>query len=307
MNIIREVDDSICDNKLVPYWTGINIIGVNTDKPAVNYKVYYQLRCPLFLNDAFDKESICKLNSILLSKMGKILSVDISRLLGNDEFVFCNVATKPVASYRERTAFAIRISNHNYKSAFVDIRDFLVQQLNTSSSIIEKIYGVAYRIFKDNHFKTFPIGLIGINKYEKNDIPYAQIYITNNPDTTLGNINQISKKSALQNTLSIINALSLNIDLRELSELVEFAYSKNAFLSINGIDIYMDKIKKFKLYFRFNNIINVSKALNIFSEKISILDKMPIQYTDDIIDFIAFTFVPKGEEFIFDGIQIYQR
>ena len=61
MNIIREVDDSICDNKLVPYWTGINIIGVNTDKPAVNYKVYYQLRCPLFLNDAFDKESICKL------------------------------------------------------------------------------------------------------------------------------------------------------------------------------------------------------------------------------------------------------
>lgn len=307
MNIIREVDDSICDNKLVPYWTGINIIGVNTDKPAVNYKVYYQLRCPLFLNDAFDKESICKLNSILLSKMGKILSVDISRLLGNDEFVFCNVATKPVASYRERTAFAIRISNHNYKSAFVDIRDFLVQQLNTSSSIIEKIYGVAYRIFKDNHFKTFPIGLIGINKYEKNDIPYAQIYITNNPDTTLGNINQISKKSALQNTLSIINALSLNIDLRELSELVKFAYSKNAFLSINGIDIYMDKIKKFKLYFRFNNIINVSKALNIFSEKISILDKMPIQYTDDIIDFIAFTFVPKGEEFIFDGIQIYQR
>lgn len=307
MNIIREVDDSICDNKLVPYWTGINIIGVNTDKPAVNYKVYYQLRCPLFLNDAFDKESICKLNSILLSKMGKILSVDISRLLGNDEFVFCNVATKPVASYRERTAFAIRISNHNYKSAFVDIRDFLVQQLNTSSSIIEKTYGVAYRIFKDNHFKTFPIGLIGINKYEKNDIPYAQIYITNNPDTTLGNINQISKKSALQNTLSIINALSLNIDLRELSELVEFAYSKNAFLSINGIDIYMDKIKKFKLYFRFNNIINVSKALNIFSEKISILDKMPIQYTDDIIDFIAFTFVPKGEEFIFDGIQIYQR
>ena len=308
MDIIRKINDSIYDNKLIPYWVGINILDINADNPIINRKVYYQLKHPLFSADIFSKDKKYSLNNTLLIEIGEILDIDISQLLDNKEFVFCSIVAKPVSFYHERTSFAIRISNYDYENAFINMKKFLIQHLMISSSIIDAIYNIAYKIFKNNHFITFPISMLGINKYTKNDIPYAQLYITNNPDTTTGNINEISKESALQNALNIIETLNLNIDLHELKNLIDFAYSKNAFLSFNGIDIYRSEIKKFKLYFRCKNIMTVSDALDIFSEKISTLDKLFISYIGDIVDFIALTFIPKEKGiFIFDGIQVYQK
>lgn len=301
-------DYCVCGNKLIPYWSGVNISRIFTE-PVIDYKEYYQFQYPLFSENLLHDAKIREFNNKLLIDIGKTMgSVDIHALLDTDEFLFLCITKKPIVSYNERVGFQLKINNHGCRDTFDKVKDFLVHQLMVSSIIIEEFYSVAYKIFEENHFITFPINIIGIGKYSETDIPYAQLYITNNHNTTLGNINQISKKNALQNTLNIIKTMKLNIDLCTMKDLIEFAYSRNAFLCIYGIDIYIDKIKKFKLYFRFKDILSAEKTMDIFSEKIYGLNTMSVSHPDNIVDFIALTFVPiEKNEFVFDGVQIYQR
>ena len=248
------------------------------------------------------------MNKTLLVEMGKSLDVDVSQLLDNREFVFCSTVAKPLPSFHERMTFTIRVSNFDYENAFVNMRKFLVKQLMMSPIIIDKFYDVAYQIFKDNHFITFPISMIGVSKYTKNDVPYVQLYITNNPDTTSCNVSYICKETVLKNTLKIIRTMNLNIDIDIINEFINFAYSKSAFLCFYGIDFYIDKIKKFKLYFRFKSIMSFYDIWNLFGKKINALNDISIQNIDSVVDFVAFSFIPtEKKEFLFDGIQIYQR
>lgn len=305
-NYKKFFDYCIHDNKLVYFWSGVNILGIDTTEPVIDYKEYYQFQIPLFSDDYFHNVEIQEFNNNLLSEVGRCVNVDISELLNSDEFIFLCITKKPVASYSGRVGFQLRINNHS--GTFNKMKDFLIHQLMISPIIIEKIYNVSYKIFIENHFTTFPINIMGISKYSETDIPYAQLYITNNPDTKSGNINRISKENVLQNTINIVKAMDLNIDLFVMNDLIEFAYSKNGFLCLNGIDIHIDKIKKFKLYFRFTKILSSEEVLKIFCEKIDVLNSISVSYPDDIVDFIALTFVPtEKNEFVFDGIQIYQR
>lgn len=307
-NYKKFFDYCIHGNKLVYYWGGVNILGIDTTEPVTDYKEYYQFEFPLFSNDYFGNVEVRELNNSLLSEVGRCVNIDTSTLLNSDEFIFLCITKKPVASYSERVGFQFRINNHGYEDTFNKMENFLIHQLKVSPVIIEKIYNVACQIFSENHFTTFPINIVGISKYSENDIPYAQLYITNNPDTSSGNINQISKGNVLQNTVNIVKTLNLNIDLCAVQDLIEFIYSKNGFLCFNGIDIHIDKIKKFKLYFRFTNILSSDRILNILCEKIAALNTISISYPDDVVDFIAITFVPtEKNEFVFNGVQIYRK
>ena len=301
-------DYSIHGNKLVCYWSGINILRIETTEPIIEHKEYYQFKLPLFLNNCFSDIEIRKFNNNLLNEVGSYANVDISTLLNSDEFVFLGITKKPLASYNNRVGFQLKITCHRYEDTFNKMKNFLMYQLMISPIILEKVYNAAYCIFSDNHFVTFPFTVMGIGKYSEMDIPYVQLEITNNPDISSGYINQICKENALQNTLKIVKAMDLHINLYKMNDLIEFLYSRNAFLCFYGIDIHIDKIKKFKLYFRLKDIINVREALDIFSKKINVLDKVSIPYPDCIVDFIALTFIPKEKnEFVFDGIQIYQK
>ncbi len=301
-------DYPIQENQLVCYWNGVNILGIDKVAPVTDFKKYYQFRYPLFSNNYYSDAKIRECNNDLLREIGRCVNVDICTLLDSDEFIFLCLTRKSVASYNERAGFHFRINHHGCRDTFNKMKDFLMYQLMISPVILENIYNVSYQIFTDNHFTTFPINLMGIGKYSETDIPYAQLYITNNPNTTLGHINQIVKENVIQNTLNIVKALNLDIDLCTMNAFIEFAYSRNAFLCFSGIDIHIDKIKKFKLYFRFKDILSTDEVLNIFSEKIKGISKVSIPYPEDTVDFIALAFVLKEKnEFVFDGVQIYQK
>lgn len=300
-------DYCIHDNKLIPYWSGVNVSRLAT-KPIIDYKEYYQFRYPLFSEDLLHDVEIRKLNNKLLIDIGQWANVDVRTLLDTDEFTFLSITKKPISSYRSRVGFEIKINNHECKNAFNKVKNFLASQLKISSVILDNLDKAANQIFTENDFVTFPISLMGIGKHSEEEIPYAQLYITNNPNTTSGNVNRISEESALHNAINIIKMMSIDMDLCKLKDLIEFAYSRGAFLCFYGIDIHINEIKKFKLYFRFKNVLSTNEVVTIFSKKIHGLNTMSILNADHIADFIAFTFVPtENNKFIFDGVQIYQR
>ena len=298
-------DYPIQDNKLVCYWSGVNISGISSDTPKIDCKEYYQFQEPLFLGNDFKK---IKYNDDLLIEIGRCVNVEIHELLGSDEFMFLCFAKKPIESYTKRVGFQLRIKHHEIKDTFSKLSIFLIHELMISPVVLESIYHAANRIYSENHFSTFPISILGIGKKSKNDLPYAQIYITNNPDTIKGAIHQIQKDQVIRNASYIINALNLCVNVCTVNKLIDFAYTQNLYLSFCGIDVYIDQVIKFKLYFRFRNNLCTDEVLNIFGDKIDCLKSLSVPYPKDIVDFIAFSFVPmEHREFVLDGIQIYQK
>ena len=298
-------DYPIQDNQLVCYWSGVNIYRISSKAPKTDYKEYYQFQSPLFLSN--DSKKI-KYNDDLLLGIGRCVGVEMHELLGSDEFMFLCFAKKPIESYIKRVGFQLRIKHHEIKDTFSKLSNFLIHELMISPVVLESIYHAANQIYSENHFSTFPISILGIGKKSENDLPYAQIYITNNPDTIEGSIHQIQKDQVIRNTSYIINALNLCMDVCTVNKLIDFAYTQNMYLSFCGIDVYIDRIIKFKLYFRFDKNLRTDEVLNIFSDKIKCLKTASVPYPEDIVDFIAFSFVPvEHREFVFDGVQIYQK
>ena len=305
---------SIPGNELLLFWQGVNISNIRGDTVRLDTKEYYQLEDPLFAGGGLLNQQNAESNNRLINRIEYRESILLQELKDNPYCAFLSVAKKPVVGEFNRQGYSFRVSAPvNGNLTF--IKHLLADAFHIPPVQIEKVFDTTTVMLSRQHYTTHPIS--GIGFCVKESEPYAQIYITNNRDTTRGIINRLNFDEACDNTCQLFNGCGFSHIEDEVLDLMNSMYSFGMFAAFFGLDISSVGIEKAKVYFRttyrldFDGICKVLTKLFALHGKCAELprweavQKAICSQKDNYIDCIAIAFKERTGVLAVDGVQFY--
>lgn len=305
----------IPENELLLFWHGVNISGIQKETVQFATKEYYQLNYPLFAGQGLSLECNANINNRIITQIECKEKIQLEELKNNPCCAFLSIAKKPANWEKNRCGYSFRISAHVDKDiAF--LKRMMTKTFLISSEQVERIFNATGTVQDKYNYSTHPISGMGFCAKNAKQA-YVQIYITNNTDTSTGEINRLGVEEEINNTYLLLNCFSFNYSKSKIINLMKHMYSQGMFAAFYGLDISNFGIEKFKIYFRTTYSLNY----NIFC---CTLNKLFAQYgkcadlprwgdvqkainsrTYNYIDCVAVALKKCNDELDVDGVQFY--